>query len=99
MEEEGITSLYFVGPASNVKIRSIQEVLEDFPVSRDKGCVTKQVHSHGKGECCPLEAIDIETGERLVLNREQCEFTYRDSIFKNMMRSLFLTPDLFTDNN
>ena len=32
-----------------------------------------------------LEAVNIATGERVSLNREQCQFGYRDSIFKQQL--------------
>lgn len=37
-----------------------------------------------------LQAIDIGTGETVELDREQCEFGYRDSIFKQAYRDRFL---------
>ena len=37
-----------------------------------------------------LQAIDIDTGETLELDREQCEFGYRDSIFKQAYKDRYL---------
>jgi UDP-N-acetylmuramate dehydrogenase len=30
----------------------------------------------------PLEAIDMQTGRMLRLDRDDCRFAYRDSVFK-----------------
>ena len=37
-----------------------------------------------------LQAIDIDTGETLELDREQCEFGYRNSIFKQAYKDRYL---------
>jgi UDP-N-acetylmuramate dehydrogenase len=37
-----------------------------------------------------LQAIDIDTGKTLELDREQCEFGYRDSIFKQAYKDRYL---------
>ena len=33
-----------------------------------------------------LECLNVETGEREVFNREECEFGYRESVFKNRLK-------------
>lgn len=41
-----------------------------------------------------LEAIDIETGETLHFEKEECEFGYRDSIFKNELKGKTIVTDV-----
>jgi UDP-N-acetylmuramate dehydrogenase len=36
-----------------------------------------------------VEAFDIETGEKKVFSKEECELGYRDSIFKNKMKGKY----------
>jgi UDP-N-acetylmuramate dehydrogenase len=33
-----------------------------------------------------VNCLDLETGERMLLSRNDCEFAYRDSVFKNRLR-------------
>lgn len=33
-----------------------------------------------------VNCLDLETGERLMLSRNDCEFSYRESVFKNRLR-------------
>ncbi len=37
-----------------------------------------------------LEAIEISTGEKIKLNNAECEFGYRESVFKNKFKNRFL---------
>lgn len=37
-----------------------------------------------------LQAVDIDTGAMVVFNNEQCEFGYRDSVFKNKYKDKFV---------
>lgn len=37
-----------------------------------------------------LEAIKIETGEKFTFNKEECQFGYRESVFKNIYRNQFI---------
>lgn len=37
-----------------------------------------------------VEAINIETGEKVIFSSDQCNFAYRDSIFKNEYKNLFI---------
>ncbi|MFA8435124.1 MAG: UDP-N-acetylmuramate dehydrogenase [Marinifilaceae bacterium] len=41
-----------------------------------------------------VEAISIETGSRVTLSNAQCEFGYRDSIFKNELKNLFIVTSV-----
>jgi len=41
-----------------------------------------------------LEALDIRTGHMVVLDRKQCEFGYRDSIFKRAYRDRYLITQI-----
>lgn len=36
-----------------------------------------------------VEAIEIETGKKVLLNKEECELGYRDSIFKSRLKGKF----------
>ncbi len=36
-----------------------------------------------------VEAYDIDTGTKKIFNREECEFGYRDSIFKNRLKDKY----------
>ncbi len=36
-----------------------------------------------------VEAFDIETGERRIFNKEECELGYRDSVFKNKLKNKY----------
>ena len=37
-----------------------------------------------------LEALEIQTGELRTFNREQCEFAYRDSVFKGRLKEQYI---------
>lgn len=37
-----------------------------------------------------LQAVDIDTGAMVVFNNEQCEFGYRDSVFKNKFKDKYV---------
>ncbi|CAL4073773.1 unnamed protein product, partial [Meganyctiphanes norvegica] len=43
------------------------------------GCEVKEVITH-------LQYVDIDTGEKLILNNVDCEFSYRNSIFKHKLK-------------
>jgi UDP-N-acetylmuramate dehydrogenase len=46
-----------------------------------------------------VEAIDIETGEKKVFSNAECEFAYRDSVFKNKFKEkYFITSVIFKLN-
>ncbi|MCV6606112.1 MAG: UDP-N-acetylmuramate dehydrogenase, partial [Porticoccaceae bacterium] len=34
-----------------------------------------------------VEVVDLQTGEQQTLNRQQCQFGYRDSVFKNALKN------------
>jgi UDP-N-acetylmuramate dehydrogenase len=36
-----------------------------------------------------VEAFDINTGEKKIFNKEECEFGYRDSVFKNRLKNKY----------
>ncbi|MFZ2205799.1 MAG: UDP-N-acetylmuramate dehydrogenase [Minisyncoccia bacterium] len=36
-----------------------------------------------------IEAIDVKTGEKKIFTKEECEFGYRDSIFKNKLKGKY----------
>lgn len=43
-----------------------------------------------------LEAVDLATGKEKIFNTEECQFGYRDSIFKNeLKRKYFITKVIF----
>lgn len=41
-----------------------------------------------------LSAFDIETGEIFILNQSECEFAYRDSVFKHRLRDRAIILDV-----
>lgn len=42
-----------------------------------------------------LEAVDLQTGETCLFDREACRFGYRDSIFKNDLKGRFVITKVF----
>ena len=36
-----------------------------------------------------VTGFNIKTGEKIILNKSQCEFEYRNSIFKKKLKNIF----------
>ncbi len=42
-----------------------------------------------------LEAIDLQTGALVSFSKQECEFGYRDSVFKNQAKGLYCVTDIY----
>jgi len=46
-----------------------------------------------------VDVVNIETGEQKIFEKNQCEFGYRDSVFKNKFRNLFVVTHVVFELN
>ncbi len=57
------------------------------------GAVTQNIAAYGQNimdVVVEVEAVSIENGEKKIFSHEECEFTYRNSIFKSKYRNQYI---------